>query len=115
MQGEHARLVLARVAALKSEDGVQVLRANLMFAVKHGPQAPKDRNGNALDAIAARLLALLFGREEMGDDNAVAIPATVIASVIGTVLVLGRLCLLVEFYRILHIRSLQLIFQSRLL
>jgi hypothetical protein len=53
----------------------------LLFAIEHGAKAPRDRNGNAVEVVAANILALLFGREE-GEDDTVAVPSSVIITVI---------------------------------
>jgi hypothetical protein len=77
-----AALTLARIAAT-TPDGVALLRTHLLYAIEHGAQAPRDRNGNTMEVKAANALAFLFGREEVGDDDTIAVPPRVIATVIG--------------------------------
>jgi hypothetical protein len=57
------------------------MREHLLYAIEHGADAPLDRNGWSMDACAANILALLYGKEEAGDDHSLAVPPSVIAMV----------------------------------
>jgi hypothetical protein len=75
-----AGLVLDRIAEF-IPNGVQLMREHLLYAIEHGAKAPVNRNGWSMDVCAANILALLFGKEEAGDDHSLAVPSSVIATV----------------------------------
>jgi len=76
-----AGLVLARITE-KIPNGVNVLKKNLTYAIAHGAKTPPDAFGTGVDVQAACMFALLFGREEVGDDETVQVSSDIIRDVI---------------------------------